>query len=132
MVYQKNSSFSDYLNNHLLQYSSAKVAASRGVEWYSKYISVIYLNKNVFSNAHVLSQSQVNEPMSDFLSNVLSDNEVCLESGMLILFSPIGSLNPERHRILPSQKFIPPESEDTPNPTGDHIHTRFLLVGQRH
>lgn len=62
------------------------MAATPGVEWYSKYIPVITCTNILSSDAHT-SQTQVDEVenfVSRFINNVLSENEVHLnESGML-------------------------------------------------
>jgi len=62
-----------YLNDYLLRFPGAKVAATPGVEWYSKYTPTIK-GTNV----------------SDFIKSVLSENEVHLnESGMLHILHPL-------------------------------------------
>jgi len=74
-------SFSTYLNDYLLQFPGAKVAATRGVEWYSKYLSVSFSVQKVFLICLCSFQTQVDSPVnsvSDFLRDVLSENGVCL------------------------------------------------------
>jgi len=76
-----------YLNDYLLQFPGAKVAATRGIEWYSRYAPVISRTKTLTPNAHASSQTQVDKLencVSDIIKNVLSENEVHLdESGTL-------------------------------------------------
>jgi len=85
-------SFSTYLNDYLLQFPGAKVAATPGVEWYSKYTPVITCTKTLSSNIHASTQTQVDEVanyLSDFIDNVLSENEVRLNgSGTLYVLCP--------------------------------------------
>jgi len=81
-----------YLNDYLLQFPGAKVAATFGVEWYSKYTPVISCTKKLSSKAHASYQTQVDEvanSISNLIKNVLSENEVRLnESGMFHVLRP--------------------------------------------
>jgi len=81
-----------HLNNYLLQFPGAKVAATPGIEWYSKYTLVISRMKTLTSNAHVSSQMQVDNPANyvpDIIKILLSENEVRLnESGTLHILRP--------------------------------------------
>lgn len=91
-AFQERPSLSTYLNDYLLQFPGAKVAATPGLEWYSKYTPVTTYIKTMTSDAHALSRTQVDEAaiyISDFINNVLSENEVRLnESGTLCVLRP--------------------------------------------